>query len=118
MQQILSNTRIAAKPTLRKLSEMAIVGVLGRVPRRLRRPVANRYANAAWRQLRGLPPIDLKANAQVIDWVVREFKKLIGDKPDVAELVGAASPADDVGSPAGRPPARNPEVSVRHVAED
>ena len=66
-------TRQVIKQFLRPLAEIAIVGVLGKgVPRRLRRNAGRLFANAALRELNGLPWRG-KANKNVVDWIVKEY---------------------------------------------
>lgn len=109
---------IAVKPTLRKLSEMAIVSVLGRVPRNIRRAAATTYANEAWRELRGLKPLNQKANRQIVEWVAKEFKKFVESQKNGKPMDVATGVRNDRGSTADGPEDGSPEVSIRHVAED
>ena len=77
------STKLETKPDLRKLSEVAIQMVLGKVPRKIRRQAARRFANAASRQLRDLDPLVTKstrANPQVTSWIVREYHAYVAAK--------------------------------------
>lgn len=65
--------RYTVKPDLRTLGEMAIVMVLGKVPRKLRRAAGRRYANTTYRRMNGLASIhtDYKVNQTVTDWIAK-----------------------------------------------
>lgn len=69
-------TRQQAKQKLRLISEIGIVAVLGKVPRKLRRGAGRQFANEAYRQTQLLPRKNLKVNQQVMDWIIREYAAL------------------------------------------
>lgn len=68
------NDRTTIKQDLRTIAEIGIVGVLGKVPRKLRRGAGRQFANEAYRKLNGLPTKNFKANSSIIDWIVREYE--------------------------------------------
>ncbi len=96
--------RSQAKPILRKLGEMAVVSVLGKMPRKLRRSTGRRFANAAWRELNQLPPRDHRTSLTVIQWMANQYLDYLEmkakEESDVTRVDAEASPGNDVGSPA------------------
>lgn len=70
------DSRYQIKPQLRSISEIGILNILGRIPRRLRRSAARGFANASYRALKGLPKLDHKINSSFTDWVIGEYNKL------------------------------------------
>lgn len=108
-------SRVAVRSNLRAISELAIVRILGRVPRKLRRSAGRVYANEAYRHLNGLPMLKhgaVSTNRTVIEWVSREYSRY------VEGLDAKASSGADVGSPASGPGDRTPEVSIVPITED
>lgn len=103
------SSRTVARANLRAISEVAIVRILGRVPRKLRRSAGRIYANEAYRHFRGLPMLKhgaVSSNRTVIEWVSREYSRY------AQGLDGKASSEPSSGSPSSGPGERNPEVSI------
>lgn len=71
-------TRHDIRKHLGKLSEIAILRLLGRVPRKPRRASARRMGNAAYRVLYELPgqATDKLVSRPVVAWVVQEYQAL------------------------------------------
>ncbi len=68
--------RQQVKQILRKIAEHAIKGVLGNVPRNLRRSAGRTFAREAYRYLNGLPKFDSRINDAVVRWVADEYTRL------------------------------------------
>lgn len=74
------SSRVAVRSNLRAISELAIVRILGRVPRKLRRSAGRVYANEAYRHLNGMPMLKhgaVSTNRTVIEWVSREYSRYV-----------------------------------------
>lgn len=69
-------SRQQAKRRLRIISEIAIIQVIGRIPRKLRRSAGREFANASYRVIQGLPKLNPKVNTDVINWIVKQFNDL------------------------------------------
>ncbi len=109
------SSRVAIRSNLRAISELAIVRILGKVPRKLRRSAGRVYANEAYRHFKDMPMLkhgSISTNRTVIVWVSREYSRY------VEGLDAKASSTNDVGSSAGGPGERTPEVSFIPVTED
>lgn len=64
-------TRQIIKQDLRRIAEIGIIAVLGKVPRKLRRSTGRMFANAAYRSMKGL---DYDGNREVVEWITREYE--------------------------------------------
>lgn len=69
------NQRTTIKRDLRSIAEVGIIGVLGKVPRNLRRGAGRQFANEAYRKMNNLPVLNFKANPTIVDWIVREYER-------------------------------------------
>ncbi len=83
------NDRNTIKQDLRTLAEIGIVGVLGKVPRKLRRAAGRQFASESYRKLQNLPTKNHKTNSAVVAWIIKEYNAYranrlskIGDKVD------------------------------------
>lgn len=113
---IVMNNRTVIKQDLRTIAEIGIVGVLGKIPRRLRRSAGRQFASSAYRKLNGLPTLNFKTNPAVIDWIVREYKEYqLSKTSNQADRTDAANNGDTTPAVADQ---RNDGAGVEEPLDD
>lgn len=99
-------TKKDTKRTLQMFAEFAIKGVLGKVPRPLRRSAGRAYVTEAYRVLTNQLRFNPKLNSEVITWIVKEYTSY------VSGVAREASSGSDVGSAASGPDSGDSAVDL------
>lgn len=86
--------RTVVKQDLRRIAEVGIVGVLGRVPRRNRREAGRILANEGYRKLNNLPRLNHRASKPLVDWIAKSYGEYQDQlsKPSNSDSGGDSNP--------------------------